>query len=239
MAVVKAAFPVLLRVTVRAALVVFRVWLPKVNILVEKLATGEVPTPAPVRAIICGLPLALSVMATEAVRLPEEAGVNVTLIVQLPPAATEAPQVLVAVKSPGLAPVTAMLAMFNDALPVSFRVTDCAELVVPRFWLPKARVLADRLAVGFVPVPVRLTGCGLPAALSEIITVAVRLPTPAGVKVTLIEHSAPAATEVPQVFVSGKSPGLAPDTVMLVMLKAALPLFVRVTVWAEVLVPTN
>jgi len=40
--------------------------------------------------------LALSVMLTEAVKLPTAAGVNVTLIVQLPPfAATELPQVLV------------------------------------------------------------------------------------------------------------------------------------------------
>jgi hypothetical protein len=141
----------------RAELVVLRDWLPKVKLVVEKLATGEVPAPVPVRAINCGLVLALSVMATEAVRVPEDAGVNVTLIVQLPPATTEEPQALVAVKSLGLAPITAILAMFKDALPVLFRVMDCAALAVPRFWVPKARVLAERLTVGLVPVPVTLT----------------------------------------------------------------------------------
>ena len=100
----KVMLPVLLRVTVRGALVCSYGLASKGQALVERPATGEVPTPVPVRGIICGLPLALSVMATEAARLPAELGVNVTLIVQLLPAATEAPQVLVSVKSPGLAP---------------------------------------------------------------------------------------------------------------------------------------
>jgi len=41
----------------------------------------------------CGLPLALSVMLSEAMRVPVAEGVNMMAIVQLPPAATEAPQV--------------------------------------------------------------------------------------------------------------------------------------------------
>lgn len=49
----------------------------------------------PVRLTVCGLPVALSVMVTEAVRLPGAVGVNVTLTVQLLPANTELPQVLV------------------------------------------------------------------------------------------------------------------------------------------------
>jgi hypothetical protein len=66
MAVVKVWLPVLLRMTVRAPLVVPNDWLPKVKLLVERPATGAVPTPVPVRVIICGLLLALSVMTTEA-----------------------------------------------------------------------------------------------------------------------------------------------------------------------------
>jgi len=50
--------------------------------------------PVPVRLTDCGLPAALPVMLTNAVRLPLAAGVNVTLIVQLLPAATELPHVL-------------------------------------------------------------------------------------------------------------------------------------------------
>jgi hypothetical protein len=43
--------------------------------------------------IDCGLPLALSVMLSEATRVPVAEGVNKIAIVQLPPAGTEAPQV--------------------------------------------------------------------------------------------------------------------------------------------------
>ena len=49
----------------------------------------------PVRVTVCGLPAALSVIVTEAVRVPIVVGAKVTLIMQLPPAGTELPQVLV------------------------------------------------------------------------------------------------------------------------------------------------
>ena len=88
------------------------------------------------------------------------------------------------------------------------------------------------------PVPVRLIVCGLPAALSVIAREAVREPVAEGVKVTLIVQLAPAATLVPQVFVCAKSPLLVPVTAMLVMLSAAVPLFVSVTVCAALVVPT-
>jgi hypothetical protein len=129
--------------------------------------------------------------------------------------------------------------MFNAALPELLRVTDCAGLVVPRVWVMKVRLEAVRVTVGLVPVPVRLTVCGLPAALSEMFTVAVRLPAAAGVNVTLIVQFSSAASELPHVEVSGKSAALAPVTAMLVKFKVPLPLFVRVTVWAAALVPTN
>jgi hypothetical protein len=77
----------------------------------------------PVRLIICGLPLALSVIVREAVRVPAELGVNVTLIVQLPPAATELPQVVVSGKSPGLAPVTTKPLMPKAEFPMFVRVS--------------------------------------------------------------------------------------------------------------------
>ena len=89
----KLALPVLLRVTVCAALVVPMVWLPKVRLVAVRLTAG--PLPVPVRLAVCGLPLASSVMLSDAVRVPEAVGVNLTLIVQVPPAATELPHVLV------------------------------------------------------------------------------------------------------------------------------------------------
>jgi hypothetical protein len=55
---------------------------------------------------------------------------------------------------------------------------------------------------GYIPVPVRLTVCGLPPPLSVIESWATRLPLARGVNVTLIEHDAPAPKLVPHVVVS-------------------------------------
>ena len=59
---------------------------------------------------------------TAALRVPLAAGVNVTLIVQLAPAATLDPQLLVCAKSLGFVPVSARLEMLKAALPVLFSV---------------------------------------------------------------------------------------------------------------------
>ena len=69
--------------------------MPKARLVGERLTAPAVPVPVPERLTVCELPLALSVMLTDAVRLPLAEGVNVTLIVQWAPAATELPHVLV------------------------------------------------------------------------------------------------------------------------------------------------
>jgi hypothetical protein len=112
----------------------------------ERLMTGATPTPE--RPTVCGLPPALSVMVTDAVRLPLAVGVNITLIVQLPPAASELPHVFVCAKSPAFAPVIAMLDRLKPALPVLPRVTVWGALVEPTAWFPKARLAGERLALG-------------------------------------------------------------------------------------------
>jgi hypothetical protein len=89
-----------------------------------------------------------------------------------------------------------------------------------------------------VPVPERLTACGLPLALSVMLTDPLREPEAEGVKVTLIVQSAPAATELPHVLVCAKSPGSVPVIAMLLTLKVALPVLLRVTVRAVLVVPT-
>src|SRR6266404_4036407 len=124
-----AAFPVLFSVTVCAALVVFSCWLPKLKFVADKLTMDAEAAPVPVRLTDCGLPLALSVMVIAPVRVPVAVGVNVTLIVQLAPAATEVPQVLVC----AYCALAAMLVMLSAALPVFVSVTVCAALVVFTF----------------------------------------------------------------------------------------------------------
>ena len=53
------------------------------------------PMPVPVRLMVWGLPRALSVIETDAVRVPRTVGVKVTLMLQLLPAGRELPHVLV------------------------------------------------------------------------------------------------------------------------------------------------
>ena len=80
----------------------------------------EKSVPNPERETICGLSVALSTMTSVPARLPGAVGVNVTVIVQLPPPGTLLPQVLLARKSP--------LALIPDIasvpLPLVVSVTD-------------------------------------------------------------------------------------------------------------------
>jgi hypothetical protein len=71
--------------------------------------------------------------------------------------------------------------------------------------------------------------------LSVTPSVPLRLPLAAGVKVTAIVHEVFAArvvVGVPQVVFSLKSPGLVPVNPMLVIVKSALPVLLRVKVSA-------
>ncbi len=91
-----------------------------------------------------------------------------------------------------------MPVIVNDTLPVFVSVTACAALVVLTCWFPNERLVGEKLTAGAVPVPARLTICGLLLALSVMVTVPVRVPVAVGVNVTLIAQLAPAATELPQ-----------------------------------------
>lgn len=82
------------------------------------------------------------------------------------------------------------------------------------------------------PLPESATVCGLFWALSVMVSVPVRPPAAVGVKVTLIVQLALAATLEPHVFVSAKSPLAA----MPLIVNAALPVFVRVMLCAELVV---
>jgi len=85
--------------------------------------------------------------------------------------------------------------------------------------------VGERLTRATVPVPVRLTVCVAGLALSVMVKEPLREPVAVGVKVTLRVQLVLAATLEPQVLVWEKSP----LTVMLVMLRTALPVFLSVT----------
>ena len=86
--IVNVVVPTLVNVTALAALVVPTVTEPKFKLVDESFAV----VPEPLSGTDCGLPEALSVTLTAALRVPLAVGLKVTLIVQLVPATSEPPQ---------------------------------------------------------------------------------------------------------------------------------------------------
>jgi hypothetical protein len=123
-------------------------------------------------------------------------------------------------------------------LPVLVKVTDCAVLLVCGNWSEKVREVDDKPATATKPVPLKVTFCGLLGAMSEIFSVAPRLPSAVGVNVTLTEQ-VPLAGSVAPVQVSSlvtKSLAFVPLTVALKMVTlATLLLLVTVTLCAVLL----
>jgi hypothetical protein len=127
-----------------------------------------------------------SVIVIEAVLAPEVTGTNVTEIVQVPPALTFVPHVLVSLNSAEFAPVIAMLEIVRFPEPGFERAIDFDVLVVPVICVPKASDAGVRVILGRVPVPLNEMLCGLPTALSVIERLAVRWPVAVGRNVMLI-----------------------------------------------------
>ncbi len=98
-------------------------------------------------------------------------GVNVTLIVHVPAAASVAGLTGQVFVCPYCA-LAAMLVMVRAPLPVLVSVTDCDALGVLIVWLANVKLAGDRLTTGAVPepVPLRTIACGLPVALSVMVT---------------------------------------------------------------------
>src|SRR5208337_2146481 len=178
------AVPVLFTVITCGALVV-----PSGTFGNAKLGGVIVATPArpvPVRVAECGLPVALSVTVTLAVRVPDPSGENVTAMLQLNPGASGLTQLFVWAKSPGSAPVMVTGEKVRFAVPLLVRVMFCGALVVPSDWDAKVRLAGKRLTSGtalLMPIPERVMVRGLPGSVSVIVRVAVRVPVPDGVNV--------------------------------------------------------
>jgi hypothetical protein len=193
-------------------------------------------SPVPAKGSVCTPLGALSVRVNAPLRAPPAVGLNVTLIVQLLPAARFVPQAFVSAKSP----LAAMLVMDRAALPVLVRVTVWPGEVVPENWAANVRLSGDRLTAGPKPVALRLTDCGLPGALSVKERLPEAAPSVVGVKVTATVQDPDAATglEIEQVVPAGAMAN-GPVTPMTVKVRLALPVFVTVTVCAGLVVPTD
>ena len=134
-------------------------------------------------------------METVALRLPTALGLNFSVMVQLLPAPTDEPQLLLSMKSPGFVPPLVTPVMPKAVVPTLVSITVCAGLVTPTLVVGKVKLVADNFTS--LPTPVKLTVCGLPLALSVMATLPVRAPLAVGVKVSDRVHLAPAKTELP------------------------------------------
>jgi hypothetical protein len=177
--------------------------------------------PVPESSTVCGLVPALSVSVSVPLRLPASLGEKVTLMVQLAPAATESPQVLVCAKSP----VRANLRAVRVPLPASVSVIVCGALLVETVSAGNVRLVLERFTTGAGAVPLSVTVCGLFAAASVIVRVPVCGPNKTGWKLTLIVQLELAATVGRQLLVSIQP--LEIDTLLTPNTKG--PLLVRVT----------
>lgn len=146
----------------------------------------------------------MSATEIEALRLPAEAGVNATVIVQLPPPASDVPQLLVWPKLLAFVPVTEMLVIVSAADPGFDSVIGSVVAVVPNSVLGNASGFGLSTAWGVgteLPVPLSVTVWGEPAALSATDRMAENPAAEAGENVTEIVQVVSAARELPQVFV--------------------------------------
>jgi hypothetical protein len=102
----------------------------------------------------------LSVTVNDAVSAPVFVGLNFTEMVQLAPAATVAPQVVVSEKEDAFVPLILMPPdlMSKVAPPVFLSVTTLAAVVVPTFVVANFREVGVNETTGAaLPVPLRAT----------------------------------------------------------------------------------
>ncbi len=154
-------------------------------------------TPVPFRLSVCGLVIRLSVIVMDPVYGPVAVGVDVTLMVQVPRAATLVPQVFVWLK-PTLATI---LVIGKAEVGLSFvNVTVIGALGMPIGWLAKVKEVGLSVT-GAVPVPVRLYTWGDPEALLSVtVRVPLSVPMTVGVNVTPNVQVAPACSAAGQLL---------------------------------------
>src|SRR5258708_2875575 len=109
-------------------------------------------------------------------------GLNVTLIVQLPPGLTVVPQVCVSLNGPAMA----ILLTFRTPRPVFLSVTTLTALLVNTTLVEKVTLVGENVTAGNTPAPVSGSDCGLLGALSVTLTTAVRVPVAEGLKIRVM-----------------------------------------------------
>ena len=112
-----------------------------------------------------------------------------------------------------------MLVTISATVLLLLSVMVCGDEATPTLVEANARLAGENTTA--FPVPPMDIVCGEPDALSATLSAAVRVPDCAGLKVMAIVQLVPAATLVPQVFVSLKELAFVPVMPMLDKVKAA------------------
>ena len=113
----------------------------------------DAAAPVPLRATICGVPVALSATDRFAASAPAAAGLNSTETVQLAAAANVVPQVVADFRNDvALVPVMVSEVSETVPVPVFLMVTTCAAVVEPTVVDAKVSVVGERVIAGVVVV---------------------------------------------------------------------------------------
>lgn len=130
-------------------------------------------------------------------------------------------------KSAALVPEKTELTKVMFAVPLFFRVANCAPVGVPIVELPKFMLGGVNPIMDVVPVPLRGTVCGEPEALSVTVSVPVNGPALNGAKVTTIVQERLAPRLAGQLFVWLKFPVMP----ILEIVREEVPTFVTTSFW--------
>ena len=175
----------LVRVEVCAALVLPTV--SEANVSVVGLSFTAGPTAVPASSTDCGLPGSVPLIARLANLDPPDVGANVTLTVQLAPAASEPPQLLVSAKSELSGPARLIPLMLNLEFPVLTSVTGKGLLLVPIACDGKMARAGLAVSAGpLTPIPVSGMATGLALVLSLSVIVPASDPVLVGEKLTVM-----------------------------------------------------
>jgi hypothetical protein len=167
--------PLLVMVTVTGGDAVPASAVPKLIVPVGVIV-AEACTAVPLRVRTWRLCGALSEIINRPERLPVCVGSKVTFITQvLPPAKGLCEQLSVSAKSPGFVPPV-LIVIVTAVVPVLLTVTGCAALLAPTVCDAKFKVTGDNEIPDVPPLPLSATVCGLPPALSEMLSVALTGP---------------------------------------------------------------
>jgi hypothetical protein len=224
---------VFITVTLKGALVVVSACEPNAKLLGVTVTVAVPGVPVPVNVTVCGLPVPVSVNVIAPVRVPVAVGLNV---IENTHGGFSSPMLGHCARvAPAKSPDVTILLKINGKFPLFDTVTVCAALVVPTAWLPNVNEVGAIPIATATPVPVSVTVCGLPVALSVNVIVPLRVPAAVGVNVIWNVHGF--ASTAMLGHCASVAPAKSPVIAILVNVTVVFPVFDTVNVSGELVDP--